>query len=299
MDITLKQLRYLVQVAESGSISLAARRLYISQPALSSAIFQLETNLGVSLLIRHHARGISLTPAGSKFLARARSLLGYADELEWLGRELGDSVRGEIVVGCFLTLAPFFMPKLLHKLQQSHPELYVRLIEGALDEVQDSLLSGNTEIALLYNIDLNPQLTVERMTQVQPYVVLPINHSLAKKQTISISALKNEPMILLDLPHSREYFQSLFSDAGIEPTIRHRTQSFELVRGLVGKGHGYSILNLQPRSNQTYDGGRVKYIPIETPKKDLAIAIAWPENIPLTRRAEVFIELCRRFFKSS
>ena len=298
MAITLKQLRYLVQVAESGSISLAARHLYISQPALSSAIFKLEGNLGVSLLIRHHARGISLTPAGTKFLARARSLLGYADELEWLGRELGDSVRGEIVVGCFLTLAPFFMPKLLNKLQQSHPELYVRLIEGTLDQVQNSLLSGNTEIALLYNIDLDHQLMVEPMTQVQPYAVLPTNHSLAKKQTISISALKNEPMILLDLPHSREYFQSLFSDAGIEPTIRHRTQSFELVRGLVGKGHGYSILNLQPHSNQTYDGGRVKYIPIDNPKTDLAIAIAWPANIPLTRRAEVFIELCRRFFKN-
>ena len=298
MAITLKQLHYLVQVAESGSISLAARQLFISQPALSAAISQLEDHFGLALLIRHHARGISLTPSGAKILAHTRRLLDHADELDSLGRELGNSVRGEILVGCFSTLAPFFMPKLLNTLQKSYPELQVQLIEGVLDQVQNALLSGHTELALVYNIDLDRQLIVEPMTQVQPYVVLPTTHSLAKQPTISLSALENEPMILLDLPHSREYFRSLFSDAGLAPTIRHRTQSFELVRGLVGKGHGYSILNLQPQSSQTYDGGRVTYIPIKSPTRSLTIAIARPAGLPVTRRAEAFTDACRRFFKN-
>ena len=103
-------------------------------------------------------------------------------------------------------------------------------------------------------------------------------------------------MILLDLPHSRDYFRSLFFNAGAEPIIRHRTQSFELVRGLVGQGHGYSVLNLQPHSNRTYDGGRVIYIPIEDPTTDLAIAIARPRGLQLTHRAEAFSAVCRRFF---
>ena len=113
MQYTLKQLGYLVAVAQYGNISVAARHLFISHPALSTAIAQLESSLGVPLLIRHHARGVSVTPAGRKFLTRARSLLGHANELELLGRELGDSVRGQLIVGCFVTLAPFFLPRLL------------------------------------------------------------------------------------------------------------------------------------------------------------------------------------------
>ena len=103
-------------------------------------------------------------------------------------------------------------------------------------------------------------------------------------------------MILLDLPHSRDYFRNLFLDAGTEPNIRHRTQSFELARGLVGRGHGYSVLNLQPRSNQTYDGGRVKCIPILGPTTDLPIVITWLDNLQLTRRAQAFVSECRVFF---
>ena len=68
------------------------------------------------------------------------------------------------------------------------------------------------------------------------------------------------------------------------------------MRGFVGQGHGYSVLNLQPRSNRTYDGGRAIYIPIEDPTTDLAIAIARPRGLQLTHRAEAFSAVCRRFF---
>ena len=296
MQYTLKQLGYLVAVAQYGNISVAARHLFISQPALSTAIAQLESSLGVPLLIRHHARGVSVTPAGRKFLTRARSLLGHANELELLGRELGDSVRGQLIVGCFVTLAPFFLPRLLKELQRSHPQLHVHLAEGALDQVQAALLAGETEISLVYDIDLDRQLATEELTRVRPHVLVASNHHLATHSTVTLSALAAEPMILLDLPHSRDYFRSLFFNAGVEPVIRHRTQSFELVRGLVGQGHGYSVLNLQPRSNRTYDGGRVIYIPIEDPTTELAIVIARPRGLQLTHRAEAFSAVCRRFF---
>ena len=142
MQYTLKQLRYFVAIAEYGSISIAARNLYISQPALSAAIAQLESSLGISLLIRHHARGVSVTPAGRQFLTRARGLLGHAEELDVLGKELGNSVQGEIVIGCFVTLAPFFFPKLLRLLQRTHPELQVHLAEGALDPLRGDLIDN-------------------------------------------------------------------------------------------------------------------------------------------------------------
>ena len=99
MLFTLKQLQNLISVSEHGSISAAASHLFISQPALSTSIAQLEKSLGLSLLIRHHARGVSLTPAGADFLARARSLLTHAQEIEEDVRDLRDSISGDIAVG--------------------------------------------------------------------------------------------------------------------------------------------------------------------------------------------------------
>ena len=298
MQYTLKQLRYFVAVSEQGSISVAARTLHISQPALSAAISQLESAIGLPLLMRHHARGVSITPAGRQFLSRARGLLSHAEEIQNVGKDLGSSVSGTLVVGCFTTLAPFFIPQLFRVLEHAYPTLSIELSEGTLDHVQHDLIMGKSELALVYRIDLDPRLLSKALTTVIPHAVLPEDHALASNTSISLSKLVMEPMILLDLPHSRDYFQSLFRDIGIEPNIRYRTQSFELVRGLVGQGHGYSVLNLKPTSNKTYDGGSVKYIPIESPAKELIIALAYARDLTLTRRAIAFFDTCEEFFKN-
>ena len=120
MQFTLKQLDQLITVAEHGSVSSAARELFISQPTLSSSIARLEQSLGLTLLIRHHARGVSLTPTGADFLVRARSLVDPAQEIEADVRELRDSVSGAISIGCFVTLAPFFLPRLISRLKEEY-----------------------------------------------------------------------------------------------------------------------------------------------------------------------------------
>ena len=259
MQYTLKQLQNLISVSEHGSISAAASHLFISQPALSTSIAQLEKSLGLSLLIRHHARGVSLTPAGADFLARARSLLTHAQEIEEDVRELRDSISGDLAVGCFVTLAPFFVPRLMSDLNESHPQLQIRFIEGTLDRLQQLLKSGDIEVALLYALELDSELHSEDLTVIKPHVLLPPDHPLAEGKSVSLKALQGESMILLDLPHSREYFQQLFQHLGIDPRIEQRSASFELVRGLVARGHGYSVLNLQPASELTYDGARVRF----------------------------------------
>ncbi|MBO68251.1 MAG: LysR family transcriptional regulator [Acidiferrobacteraceae bacterium] len=298
MQYTLKQLRYFVAVAEHGSISVASKNLHISQPALSAAISQLESVIGLPLLIRHHARGVSITPAGRQFLSQVRGLLSHAEEIQHAGKDLGTSVSGTLIVGCFTTLAPFFIPQLLRTLEQAHPALSIELAEGALDHVQHQLIMGKSELALVYHIDLDPRLSSKPLTTVIPHAVLPVKHQLSSHSSVPLPALATEPMILLDLPHSRDYFYTLFRDLGIEPNIRYRTQSFELVRGLVGQGHGYSVLNLKPTSNETYDGGQVRYIPIENPTRDLVIALAHTKAITLTRRATAFIDTCEEFFST-
>ena len=299
MSFSLRQLRHFVCVAEHQNISSAARELFLSQPALSTSIVQLEEGLGLQLLIRHHARGVSLTPAGSTFAAQARSLIAHAEEVTNMGRALGESAQGILETGCFWTLSPFFLPGLLVLNRKRHPELEIKVSEGPLNELQRLLHNGNIESALLYDIDLDRNLACLPLTQVKPHVLLPASHPLANRADLSLKALQDEPFILLDLPHSRDYFLGFFGKQGFQPKVRHRSQSFELVRGLVASGEGYSILNLQPASRQTYDGGEVRCLPISEKVPALSVVLAHPAGLRQTRRAQAFAHCCQEYFKST
>jgi len=296
VNFTLKQLRYFVAVAEQGSISATAGKLFVSQPALSAALAQLEREFDAQLLVRHKARGVSLTPIGRELVAEARNLLSHAGELSNRAHALSHALEGELAIGCFLTLAPFYLPRLLSGFDNDHPNLQININEGAMDHLQTMLLASDVEIALLYDLELDAALEVEVLAEIAPHALLAAEHPLAGRESISLRDLVAMPMVLLDLPHSRDYFRGLFWRLGIEPQIRYRTRSFELARGMVARGHGYSLLSLRPATDRTYDGGRVRCLPLGDDLPSLSIALAWPRHSRLTRRAEAFREHCRGFF---
>ncbi|MDH3694706.1 MAG: LysR family transcriptional regulator, partial [Gammaproteobacteria bacterium] len=207
MYYTLKQLRYFVTVAEHQSVTRAAVALHVSQPAISSAIAQLETIFDVQLLIRHQAKGVDLTSAGRAFVVKARQLLVHADELSAASTELGESLSGGLDIGCFVTLAPFFLPTILKQTNLQYPDINVTVHEGAMDTLRHHLLDGTCEIALLYELDLDERIESELMVSIPPYALLAKDHPLAQNTTVSLKDLAHEAMILIDLPHSREYFR--------------------------------------------------------------------------------------------
>lgn len=292
-NFTLVQLRYFAAAAEEGSMTAAAKRLLVSQSAVSTAVSQLEHDLGVQLLIRHHARGLSLTPAGERFHREARAFLAHGDQLAESARSFGNQAVGELSVGCFVTLAPFVLPRLLTELGQRHPRLRVSVIEGETEELQRAVLTGACELALMYEMDLPRDLDREQLGVAPPYVIVPPQHRLAHEPGTRLGELAGEPLILYDLPHSRDYFRGLFARTGIEPVIRHRSDNYETVRSLVAAGQGYSILNQRPVGDRTYDGGAVAALPVLDPIDPLPVVLAWARNARLTRRAEAFAERCR------
>ncbi|MGI5491580.1 LysR substrate-binding domain-containing protein [Microtetraspora malaysiensis] len=293
VNFTLVQLRYFVTAAELGSMTAASRELMVAQSAISAAIAQVERELGVQLLIRHHARGLSLTRAGERFLVEARDFLSHAAALAESARGLAGSLSGELAVGCFTTLSPFYLPKLLRQFADRHPGVRVTLSEGEISAVQRALVDGRCEVALLYAIDLALDLDVRVLTRVRPYVLLPSGHAMADAETVSLVELASEPMILLDLPHSRDYFRALHP---VEPRVRFRSSSYETVRALVAGGHGYSILNQRAVTDQTYDGGYVVSRPISEEVPFLDIVLASMRGVRLTARATAFTETCEAFF---
>ncbi|MBW3095847.1 LysR family transcriptional regulator [Pseudohoeflea coraliihabitans] len=262
MQFSLRLLRYVVTVAELGSVTQASRKLRISQPAISGAIADAEAHLGTQIFIRHHARGVSTTAVGARFVHEARLLLRHAEDFERSAATLGTGIAGEITVGCFGTLATRYMPALLSEFAQRMPSITVQLEEGNQQEIVDGLVSGRMEIAIAYAYALPREITGEPLVELPPYLLVGADHPLAHQDEISLKQVANEPFILLDLPHSREYFMNLFSLCHVMPQIVYRSKSYELIRGLVGHGRGYTIHNALPGTSVTYDGSEVTARPI-------------------------------------
>ncbi|MBB2745714.1 UNVERIFIED_ORG: DNA-binding transcriptional LysR family regulator [Microbispora rosea subsp. rosea] len=293
VNFTLVQLRYFVTAAELGSMTAASRELMVAQSAISAAIAQVERELGVQLLIRHHARGLSLTRAGERFLVEAREFLSHAAALAQSARGLAGSLTGELAVGCLTTLAPFYLSRLLREFAEKYPGVRVSVAEGEISAMESALLDGRCEVALVYAIDLALDLDIRTLTRARPYALLPPEHPLARAETVSLTDLAAEPMILLDLPRSRDYFRAIYPT---EPRVRFRTSSYETARSLVAGGHGYSILNQRADNDQTYDGGRVACVPISDDVPALDVVLASVRGVRPTARAVAFAETCQAFF---
>jgi DNA-binding transcriptional LysR family regulator len=293
MSFTLKHLAYFVAAAEEGSVTGAARRLHVSQPSISAAIAQLEARFGLTLFVRHHAQGLSLTPAGRRLVVQARTLLAHAEELRLGAIGLGEGLKGELDVGCFLTFAPLIMPGLLRTFGARYPDIRIRLHEDHVQGVVDGLRAGRFECALTYDLGLGPDLEFSELAEVPLYALLADGHRLAKDPTVSLADLAAEPLILLGLPQSREYFLSIFYNQRLEPRIAHETPSFEMVRGLVANGYGCSIMHSRPASDLALDGRRLVYRPVREPVRATRLGLVRLRRARPTQMGEAFAAFCR------
>jgi DNA-binding transcriptional LysR family regulator len=210
MKFTLRQLAYFIAAAETGSITQASKRASISQPAISTAISHIERELEVQLFLRHHAQGLSLTPAGRALLRDAKQLLKQAEGLYSAAADISHQLRGELSVGWFSTLAPIVMPEVVNSFLKAYPETQIHPLEGDQETLLTSLRRAETELALTYDLQISDDIAFSPLATLPPYALFGASHPLAHERTIKLSQLAALPMVLLDMPMSREYFLALF-----------------------------------------------------------------------------------------
>lgn len=245
-DFTLRQLSYFVAVAHHQSVQRAAEELHVSAPAISAAIAHLETTLGLQLFVRRHARGLVLTDAGKQLALECRNLLNQAWELG-AGRLAGDrEVRGWVHVGCLFSFAPFLIPPLLRDFKVRYPNARLYWHEGNHEYLMEGVQNGAFELAILYDFEVPSGVECRALRPAPLQAVLPGGHALAHRRRIDLADVAAEPLVLLDVPRTREYILSAFSAAGLTPKIAYRVQSIAMLRGLVASGMGYSLLNFCP-----------------------------------------------------
>ncbi|MBB4860661.1 DNA-binding transcriptional LysR family regulator [Novosphingobium chloroacetimidivorans] len=293
MRFTLKQLSYFVAAGEASSITLASERVRISQPSISSAISQLEAEFGVQLFFRHHAQGLSLTPAGQRFLVAARDLLRQADTLQDLADEVTSTIGGPLRIGAFRTFAPLILPELCVGFAEAHPKVTLQMFEDDEAGLIAKVRNAELDIALTYEqkgVDLN----FEQLALLPTYVLLPARHGLAKSGSLSLKDLAGQPFVLLDLPVSRDYFESLFRKAGLPLNIVARSEQAETVRSYVASGFGFSLLTARPKSTTALNGGELAYLYLDDDFPPMKLGMVTAKTIRKTRAVEAFGEHCRR-----
>ncbi|REC95001.1 LysR family transcriptional regulator [Kushneria indalinina] len=290
-QFTLKQLRYFVVAGELGSVTGAARQLYVSQPSISAAIHQIEEMTGLQLFVRHHAQGLSLTPSGRQLMTRSRQLLRDADSLMQYAMSLGDTIAGELKLVAFPTFAPVFLPRLLRKYADAYPDVNLSCHEMTQEDILKGLHNGEYELAFAYDLQLPQEIEFTPLSRFPPYAVVAEDHPLARQTSVSLARLIEHPMVLLDWPQSREYFLSLFEVEGIVPDIIYRAKSLDMIRGLVANGFGFSLFNTPLTTDKAFDGKRIVALTLEEDARPLSMGIANLRHLTLSPAANALRQL--------
>lgn len=225
----------------------------------------------------------------AQVLRHARELLRHAEDLASVASG-GDALSGVLTLGCYVALAPTALPSLLQDFTALHPGLTIDFVEGTQDVLQRRLLHGELDLAIVYDMEVQPEMHRTVIDSRQPHILLPANHRLANEQAVSLADLADEPTVLLDAPPSSHNTLAIFGRFGIRPNVHYRPTTFELTRALVGRRMGYALLVQRPANDRTYEGRQVVVKEIADPVGESHVMVIWPRDARLNRRAAAFVE---------
>jgi len=286
-DISLRQLEYVVAVADVLGFRRAAERCHVSQPALSAQIQQLEAVLGVKLFERG-TRRVMLTPAGEELVARARRVLTEAGDILSAASRLSDPFAGNLQLGVIPTVAPYVLPEVVPALVKQYPRLKLRLREDKTELLVRALDEGRLDAALLA---LVPELgDVEHAVIAEdPFVVAaPPGHAMAKLKQVRLQDLDEENVLLLEDGHCfRSQALTLCTRIGARE-VDFRATSLTTLAQMVMSGEG--AITLLPGLSVPNENrlGQLVVRPFAAPVPSRTIALVWRPGYP---RADALREL--------
>lgn len=294
--ISLRQMEYFVATAESGSIIIASEKIHVSSPSISAAIAHIESELQVQLFIRQHAKGLILTNIGEQVMKECQQILSQAGSLYSLAANSSGSIRGPLKMGCFTAFAPMLYAEIIHGFSNLYKQVELDVCEGDQEVLLNGLIRNILDVVLTYDLNIDDNLIhFESLASLPPYALFGEEHPLAHLSAVTMEELAEYPMVLLDMPHSNDYFISLFKNKNLSPKIVKTSKSSEVIRAMVANNIGYSILNVRPKINYSLDGKRLVRVRISGDQRPMHIGLATAKNVVLNTVAQAFISRCRAF----
>ena len=278
---TLRQLEYLVTIADTGSFALAARVANVSQPTLSQQVRTLEERLGARLLERS-AAGAVLTPVGRSIVATARRMLSDASDIVALAAGSSNSLTGTVKLGTTPTLGPYLLLPIIAELHRMAPHLRLHVREGIPDEQILELSRGNIDVVLGPLPMTGDDLTIEPLFREPLHLVAALDHPIDAGAEVSREVLTGSPLLTLDPRHHlARQAADVAEQYGMTIAPDYYGTSLESLHQMVASGLGLALLpSLYLRSMGGAAG--LKILPVQGWQVHRSIAIAWRRQSPMS-----------------
>lgn len=245
--VTLKQMRHFVAVIECGNISGAATLLYISQPALTRSIKELEDDLGVRLFNRH-SRGAIATRAGEAFYGRAKAILSDCDRANEEIRHVGAGLVGSVRLGIGALFARHIVDQAVDQMTVDVPGVEITVIEGLYEELIERLREGALDLVFsnLPEVAMPRDVVIEPLCEVEAIVVVGQQHRFARRRAVPLADLAGFKWVTVNQAHSTEFVEHLFVAQGLAvPRFIVRTNSLNLMKALILRGRFVGVMSAQ------------------------------------------------------
>ncbi|HTV52540.1 MAG TPA: LysR substrate-binding domain-containing protein [Steroidobacteraceae bacterium] len=290
-DLKLKDLRYLVAVADTRHFGRAAERCFISQPTLSAQLKKLEDYLGVQLIERQPRR-VTLTDAGEQIVARARRMLEASAEIVTLAQSRRDPLGGPLRLALLPTIGPYLLPQVMPAVRKRLPRLSVLLFEYQTEPMLQRLHAAEIDVGVLA-LPVQLDGLESRELYEEPFeLAVPEHHRLARRASVKLEDLKDEPLLLLEEGHClRDQALAVCGRAGAHPDQDFRATSLETLRQMVASGAGITLLP-ELAARGAYGGARgVSVRPFARPAPTRRIGAVWRKTTARRPAIDAMCEL--------
>lgn len=288
--MNLRDLRYLVALADLRHFGRAADVCFVSQPTLSTQIRKLEEELGVTLVERA-PRKVMLTAAGQDVVARARRIVADVEQMKEAARRSRDPESGSLRLGVFPTLGPYLLPHVLPQLQVRFPNLELLLVEEKSDVLLARLREGKLDAALLALPVHDEQLHTEFLFE-EPFVLAaPAQHPLASQKSLSMDDLNDQTLLLLEDGHClRDQALDVCRLSGANEKGGFRATSLETLRQMVAAGIGVTLLPALSVHEPVVQPANIRLVNFRDPVPSRKIALVWRRSSALDGFLHAFAE---------
>jgi len=276
--VNLRDLRYLVALADERHFGKAAERCYVSQPTLSAQVRKLEEYLGVPLVERQPKR-ISITPAGEKIVERARRLLQEADAIVELAKSDRDPLAGTLKVALIPTVGPYLLPHVVRRLKRALPKLKLLLYEYQTAPLLEKLRDGEIDMGILALPVPMDGLDAAELYSEPFMLAVPADHPFAERERVTTQDLHGEPLLLLEDGHClRDQALEVCSRVGAQESQDYRATSLETLRQMVAAGHGVTLLPELAAASPVGSARGLRIKPFVKPAPARTIGAVWRKS---------------------
>lgn len=291
--MTLRELQYLIALADHRNFRRAAEACLVSQPTLSTQIRKLEDELGVKLVERA-PRKVMLTPAGREAVERARRILDEVEQMKEAARRGRASEAGSLRLGIFPTLGPYLLPHIVPLIRARFPRLELLLFEEKSDALISRLVQGTLDAAFLALPVHDHHLYGEPLFEEPFLVAVPQEHPLAKQSTLTLPELGKHNLMLLEDGHClRDQALEVCQLSGARETGEFRGTSLETLRQMVVAGMGITLLPALAVNSGGHGAENLHFLEFQDSAPSRQIALFWRKTSAMGPLLKQLAEVCR------